>query len=391
MSLCLCITVDDAQLVDANDVMDAGPAAPASADSAVLVAEAPAVGTDDTDADDEPKDAPVVADDVPAGADTLLAAEAPTEEALEPDALAEQEDVPITAAPAAVGSADGPYDAPAVVHDTLAPDAPMMCAAVTTEPPVGGEAYIDSGGRPDWLVVGARVRLRGEVSGIVAEITPLQGDLTIATDDCTWETVRADLISISVQQCTLPVTIGVQALSYDHASKLAGMLVGETSERSVIPGMNSYMAHYAKPVVRDYRLKTRSTDQRPSVQSFALGDVVEQIATSPTSGERWRASVVRVLHKPKVGSSQSKRLLILCEMLPVGRLCRRGDPPPEFFPASITNWTRVAAHGGPWAEHEDADSPMAACLRLTEAEFKAQDEVCVPTAAYVLLSCRLTC
>mmetsp|Transcript_27259 Transcript_27259/g.65894 ORF Transcript_27259/g.65894 Transcript_27259/m.65894 type:complete len:335 (+) Transcript_27259:66-1070(+) len=39
-------TVDDAQLVDANDVMDAGPAAPASADSAVLAAEAPAVGTD---------------------------------------------------------------------------------------------------------------------------------------------------------------------------------------------------------------------------------------------------------------------------------------------------------------------------------------------------------
>lgn len=162
----------------------------------------------------------------------------------------------------------------------------------------------------------------------------------VATDDCQWLSVSNSELSECVTAENNPPAGSnhVVALSYDCSNKnVVGMLLGEDATAIMKGVMSSYKAHIMKPQEqRDERLREQNQQLRYAVQSFAIGDVVQQLKQTPGAAT---AVVVRVLYTRRA-VQQSRRMLILLELPSKGP----GYALPEekiFFPGSWSNWTRI--------------------------------------------------
>lgn len=179
------------------------------------------------------------------------------------------------------------------------------------------------------------------ISGRVAVVGLLS--LLVATDKGEWITIELpeQLSFVSHEKSPPNGRKSVVAFSYNQQSKgVTGMFFGKESEMLFNGAMHAYMAHVARPVDRDSRL--RELDNRLGTQSFALGDVVEQVGGDVRPPAH--AAVVRVCYSAR-NVKQSRKLLVLIELptasapykLPAGDLL--------FFPASWSNWKPIQGAG----------------------------------------------
>lgn len=189
--------------------------------------------------------------------------------------------------------------------------------------------------RPSWVNVGAHVMFKDSMHGMIAEISELNGNVLVAADDGSWHTIEpaALLRTIEYAPSIPPREPHVVAITHELGH---GMLIGYTDEFAFGGTARSFHAHYARaPNADSIRFRSRAGDRRSKTQSFQLGDVV---SNSPTGV---RAAVVRVVYKERVGSSQARKFLILCE-LDASAETPVLSSPPDFFPASWANWSRVS-------------------------------------------------
>lgn len=296
--------------------------------------------------------APAVAADKPLMAHAIAPAVAP-------EALAQAR------SPTVAPSAAAPVPAPAVSQAVTPADRPVDLLA---DLPAAAPAPATQGGREasSRLSVGMRVRVSPpvvpqEVRGMVASLGMASN--MIATDNGEWLSVSpSEATSCVSREVTPPPAdgLGVVAFSYDNTNKqVVGMLFGEENETVMEGAVNAYKAHIMKPVDRDTRLRQAKSGTEYTIQSFALGDVLEVLvdggggvrAPISTQGgdpsQVQHVAVVRVLYARR-GNQQARRLLILHEVL--------GNEPPyslpatkAFFPATWGGWTR--AHQGVSSSH----------------------------------------
>lgn len=213
----------------------------------------------------------------------------------------------------------------------------------------GDIAQPECGAAPSMVgeMIGERVLLDGSSTqgGMVAEVS--NSTVFIALDDGTW--THLPLASASERLCIPledPPPSLVVGLACDKPGVLAGMLLGSANHRTnpeMVMGAPAYYAYISKPTERPHRgLRARSGDGRK--QSFAMGDVVLQLPKNvPDGATPSQAAVARVVYKERCGREQGRKMLILWELLAVDERAPADAHPPEFFPASWSNWTRVVS------------------------------------------------
>lgn len=200
----------------------------------------------------------------------------------------------------------------------------------------------ERGNVDQWL--GERVILDQDEqnTGMVADGTFLH--LLVAMDDGRWTTVATSEAKERLSITTTTPALGVVGFVYEGKGILQGSLFGQTPCEPIFgigaAGAFEYYAFLSKPAVeRDIRLRSQKGEKDLNRRSYALGDIVEQ-CDPPDGMSPRQAVVVRVVVKDKAGSSQARKLIILYELQSPGDGQAPKDPP-EFFPASWRNWTRI--------------------------------------------------
>lgn len=206
--------------------------------------------------------------------------------------------------------------------------------------------------------VGTRVRVQlpdKVVNGMVAVVGMLS--IVVAADDGTWPSIDLSDVesTLSKQAEVVSGCKSVVALTYGSDNKsVMGSLFGVADGESLFAGhMGAYMAHVARDMERDSRLRERC---ERTAQSFMLGDLVQQVF-QPAQDESWIeegltaafAVVVRVAYSRR-NTAQARKLLILLEMPDGPRNVPKADH--KFFPGSWTNWTHVPKNVADSEGHE---------------------------------------
>lgn len=201
----------------------------------------------------------------------------------------------------------------------------------------GGESSVNTNDQTRTVSIEMRVRLTPPsvpkaTGGMVAYVGALAHE--VGTDSGEWVSLSKDDFSqCASAEITPPKGSIVAALTFDCANKqVTGMLFAEAEEKVMNGIMNAYLAHIRKPVERDERLRER-TSTRYAVQSFAIGDILQQLNRSPPAV----ATVARVLYSRRA-TQQARRLLILLELHPEEKYALPAKK--IFFPGSWANWTR---------------------------------------------------
>lgn len=206
-----------------------------------------------------------------------------------------------------------------------------------------------------------------QICGMVASVAVTT--VVIATDHGQWVTVPLKEVGSTVAREESPTAGGgVVALCVNHFNKqVVGMFLGESDEFVLQGGMNAYLAHVARPMERDARLR-EDPKAKFANQSFSLGDIVVPVSADGKMQHEGPhvAAVVRVLYSRRVGNSQARKLLLLCELEHAAASVSLPDSK-EFFPASWGSWTpKLKAGGG--SENET----------LSKSLIRALDKVCTP-------------
>lgn len=256
----------------------------------------------------------------------------------------------------ATDGADAAQDVPAIAQDV---------------PAVGKK----SSGATSPFAVGTRVRVQQPgkaVNGMVAVVGMLS--VVVAADDGTWPSI--DLCSVeetlSLQTQVVTGRRCVVALTFGQDNQtVTGSLFGSSSGESLFGGyMAAYMAHVAREVERDSRLRDRN--ERAALQSFCIGDIVQQIFQPNDEGAVEEglapafAAVVRVAYSRR-NTSQTRKLLILLE-LPDGPQALPKAEVQTFFPGSWTNWSRVAKKTSTSAAGQTHEVMPASDIRTIDQE-----------------------
>lgn len=240
--------------------------------------------------------------------------------------------------------------------------------------------------------VGQRVMVMGvepEYSGMVAA-TSESGDIVVASNNGEWHhlTVREVRSRVHAEQAEHLVddaSIAVRALSRDsNGMAITGMLMGVADEHLFGGQMNSYHAHFAwrednftSHSVDKMTTRSSATTESSTAKTFAIGDIVTQ--TNTNGGSRATAVVVRIAYKPRIGSAQARRLLLLHEML--GNHDDAPNEAPQLFPASWCNWDRVKVDPkGAECKYADASVTNHHCLEEVD-ELDELEKVCALSTA----------
>lgn len=266
------------------------------------------------------------------------------------------------AAPAAAPAGDSPADAADSAAADASPARPEMLHWTAT----AGDRVC--------LLSGASEKLGGMVAQVTADA------VIIATDTLQWvEIPKAECTNRLHAEVTQVITGGapkVLAFTYGAQTKstVTGALLGcDPSETAFDGAMPAYMAHYVRPFqLTDGRTRqqTQQQSRADAAHSFALGDIVCSVVDDSI-----RAVVGRVLYKPRVGTNQARKFLILLEVLDNVRGTAQ-KAAPQFFPATWNQWRRVSSlPNGMWGDvnPNDVDAPV---LTLSESNMVDLIKVC---------------
>lgn len=205
--------------------------------------------------------------------------------------------------------------------------------------------------------------------GMVAQVTPQ--NVLVVTDMLKWVQIPTAQCSERLQPETLMharISTAPEVMAFTYGaqtrSTVTGVLLGCKPEFIFDGAIPAYMAHYTRP--QQFGGRTRQQSQHVSRadadQSFAFGDIVCSVAD-----ESVRAVVARVAYKPKIGSAQARKYLVLLEVVN-GPNMTALNPPPQLFPATWNQWRRVSMlQDGTWGElnPNDFNAPV---LTLAETD-----------------------
>lgn len=208
----------------------------------------------------------------------------------------------------------------------------------------------------------------GEViSGMVASVGLL--NLLVAADSGEWISVELpeQIGTVSLESSPPKGCKSVVGLTYTQNKSVAGMLFGKENEAAFGNSMNIYMAHVARPINRDSRL--RELDNRLGMQSISFGDILVHVG-----GDEQPPAVAALVRIGYTAAhiKQSRKLLILLEMPASAPPYKLPSKDFLFFPASWSNWKHVNDGAAPSTTSATTSTTCA----LSSSELRTLDKVC---------------